>query len=144
MLSVQMSFRWISKDGVLPKTRDLFWSYLFWGSAKWHLNCMITFNHLRCHSSSTALGTRTGYWKPTQRDIPFMRFCLKNEYFFQRMYRGSPIPILHGFWDLKKNHVMRNLRKWDCYKDSNNAKIPHLRIPKPKTSKVGTALLIFA
>ena len=29
---------------------------------------LITFNHLRCHSSSTALGTRTGYWKPTQRD----------------------------------------------------------------------------
>jgi hypothetical protein len=22
---------------------------------------LITFNHLRCHSSSTALGTRTGY-----------------------------------------------------------------------------------
>ena len=33
-----MSFRWISKHGVLPKTRGLFWSYLFWGSAKWHLN----------------------------------------------------------------------------------------------------------
>ena len=31
-----MSFRWISRDGVLPKTRGLFWSYLFWGSAKWH------------------------------------------------------------------------------------------------------------
>ena len=28
---------------------------------------LITFNHLRCHSSSTALGTRTGYWKPTLR-----------------------------------------------------------------------------
>ena len=28
---------------------------------------LITFNHLRCHSSSTALGTRTGYWKPTRR-----------------------------------------------------------------------------
>ena len=28
---------------------------------------LITFNHLRCHSSSTALGTRTGYRKPTQR-----------------------------------------------------------------------------
>ena len=26
---------------------------------------LITFNHLRCHSSSTALGIRTGYWKPT-------------------------------------------------------------------------------
>ena len=26
----------------------------------------ITFNHLRCISSSTALGTRTGYWKSTQ------------------------------------------------------------------------------
>ena len=50
--------------GVLPIMRDLFWSYLFWGSAKWQL---ITFNHLRCHSSSRALGTRTGYWKPTQR-----------------------------------------------------------------------------
>ena len=24
--------------GVLPKMRDLFWSYLFRGSAKWHLN----------------------------------------------------------------------------------------------------------
>ena len=24
-------------------------------------------DHLKCHSSSTALGTRTGYWKPTQR-----------------------------------------------------------------------------
>ena len=28
---------------------------------------LITFTHLRCHSSSTALGTRTGYWKPTRR-----------------------------------------------------------------------------
>ena len=28
---------------------------------------LITFNHLRCHSSSTALGTRTAYWKPTRR-----------------------------------------------------------------------------
>ena len=28
---------------------------------------LITFNHLICHSSSTALGTRTGYWKPTRR-----------------------------------------------------------------------------
>ena len=28
---------------------------------------IITFNHLRCHSSSTAFGTRIGYWKPTQR-----------------------------------------------------------------------------
>ena len=28
---------------------------------------LITFNHLRCHSSSIALGTRTGYWKPTQK-----------------------------------------------------------------------------
>ena len=26
---------------------------------------LIAFYHLRCHSSSTALGTRTGYWKPT-------------------------------------------------------------------------------
>ena len=30
---------------------------------------LITFNHLRCHSSSTALGTRTSYWQPTQRGI---------------------------------------------------------------------------
>ena len=51
--------------GVLLKTRDLLWSYLFWGSAK--TSEMITFNHLRCHSNSTALGTRTGYWTPTQR-----------------------------------------------------------------------------
>ena len=28
---------------------------------------LITFNHLRCHSSSTALGTRTDYWKLTWR-----------------------------------------------------------------------------
>ena len=28
---------------------------------------LITFNHLRCQSSSTVLGTRTGYWKPTQK-----------------------------------------------------------------------------
>ena len=28
---------------------------------------LITFNDLRCHSSSIALGTRIGYWKPTQR-----------------------------------------------------------------------------
>ena len=28
---------------------------------------LITFNHLRHHSSSTALGTRTSYWKPTRR-----------------------------------------------------------------------------
>ena len=27
---------------------------------------LTTFNHLSCRSSSTALGTRTGYWKPTQ------------------------------------------------------------------------------
>ena len=28
---------------------------------------LIIFNHLRCHSSSPALGTRTGYRKPTWR-----------------------------------------------------------------------------
>ena len=28
---------------------------------------LMTFNHLRCHSSSTALGTRTGYCKLTWR-----------------------------------------------------------------------------
>ena len=28
---------------------------------------LIIFNHLRCHSSSTALGTRNGYWKQNQR-----------------------------------------------------------------------------
>ena len=27
----------------------------------------ITFNHLRCHSSPTELGIRTGYWRPTWR-----------------------------------------------------------------------------
>ena len=27
--------------GVVLKTRDLFWSYLFWGSAKWHLNLLV-------------------------------------------------------------------------------------------------------
>ena len=38
-----------------------------------------TFNHLRCHSSSTALGTKTGYWKPTRRvtnETPRSRLCL--------------------------------------------------------------------
>ena len=44
--------------------RDPFWFFLFWGLAKWQL---ITFNHLRCYSSSTALGTSTDYWKPTER-----------------------------------------------------------------------------
>ena len=38
---------------------------------RWHLRerppYCVTFNHLRCRSSSTALGTRTGYWKPTLR-----------------------------------------------------------------------------
>ena len=28
---------------------------------------LIIFNYLRCRSNSTALGTRTGYWKPTRR-----------------------------------------------------------------------------
>ena len=28
---------------------------------------LMTFNHLRRHSCSLALGTRTGYWKPTRR-----------------------------------------------------------------------------
>ena len=60
--------------GVLLKTRNLFWSYLFWGSAKW------TFNYLRCHSSSTALGTRNDYWKPTRKGTnetpPLTHICL--------------------------------------------------------------------
>ena len=34
-----------------------------------------------------------------------------------------------------KNHVTRNSRKWDCSKDSTNAKIPHLRVHKPKLRK---------
>ena len=45
--------------GVLP-----FWSYLFRSEMTSEL---ITFCHLRCHSSSTALGNGTGYWKPTRR-----------------------------------------------------------------------------
>ena len=36
---------------------------------------LITFNHLRCHSSSTALGTRTGYWKPTRRGTDETPHC---------------------------------------------------------------------
>ena len=44
---------------------------------------LIKFNYLRCHSSSTALGTRTGYWKPTGRgtyDTPhnWWNLCLWN------------------------------------------------------------------
>ena len=37
---------------------------------------LITFNHLRCHSSSTALGTRTGYWKLTRRGTDEIRLSL--------------------------------------------------------------------
>ena len=49
---------------VLPKTRDLFLSLLRFSEMT---SKLIIFNHLRCHSSSTALRTRSGYWKPTQR-----------------------------------------------------------------------------
>ena len=64
MLSVQMSFLWISKVGVLPKNERpiLVLSLLRFSEMTSEL---ITFNHLRCHSSSTPFGT--DYWKPTQR-----------------------------------------------------------------------------
>ena len=38
---------------------------------------LIRFNHLRCHSSWTALWTRTGYWKPTRRGTDETPHCLK-------------------------------------------------------------------
>ena len=37
---------------------------------------LITFNHLRCNSSSTALGTKTGCWKQTQRGTDETRLIL--------------------------------------------------------------------
>ena len=47
---------------------------------------LITFNPLRCHSSSRPLGTRTGYWKPTQRgtdENPLVKFKFEIDYIFR-------------------------------------------------------------
>ena len=38
--------------------RSIFWSYLFWDMYTELTSELTTFNHLNCHSSSTALGTR--------------------------------------------------------------------------------------
>ena len=42
---------------------------------------------MRCHSSSTALGTRTGYWKPTRGgtdEIPSWREPTRSEFEWTR------------------------------------------------------------
>ena len=41
---------------------------------------LITFNNLRCHTNSTALGTRTGYWKPTRRGTDETPQCTFGEF----------------------------------------------------------------
>ena len=55
---------------------------------------LITFNHLRCHSSSTALGTRTGYWKLTRR----VEFCTKEMCYLTIPDKCSKL------WDTLKLH----------------------------------------
>ena len=39
--------------------------------------------------------------------------------------------------------ITQNSRKWDCSKDSINAKFPHLHVHKQKQWKWGTMLVIF-
>ena len=51
------------------------------------------------------------------------------------------IPALRGFWDLKKT-VLREIGISGTVGGSiTNAKIPHLRIHKPKTAVVGSAVV---
>ena len=50
------------------------------------------------------------------------------------MYRGSP---LSGFWDLKKTALRKIRISGTAHRGSStNAKIPHLRVHKPKTTVV--------
>ena len=58
--------------------------------------------------------------------------------------KAQRVPALRGFWDLKKTRVTRNLRYWDCRGSPTDTKIPHLRVHKPKTAVLGSALLKIA
>ena len=54
---------------------------------------LITFNHLRCHSTSTAMGTRTGYWKPTWRstdEATLSNLNLRGFHFCSLFFNVSP------------------------------------------------------
>ena len=63
-------------NGVLQKTWAFFCFYLSLLSYHEMTSELITFNYLICHSSSTALGTRTGYWKPTQKGTDETPHCV--------------------------------------------------------------------
>ena len=61
---------------------------------------LIQFNHFRCHSSSTALGTRNGYWKPTRRGTD-----------------ETPLYARKGRWCKRKNQNKLKVTKKDLTLD---------------------------
>ena len=72
----------------------------------------VMFNHLQCHFSSTALGTRTGYWEPTQRgtdEIPLYQIKLH----FQKIFIWKPTLLksqAQFFWQTFKEFYFA--QKW--------------------------------
>ena len=69
---------------------------------------------------------------------PLHYFC----HFFQ--VPNTEGPCLTWILGLEKKRVTQIWRKWDCSKDSTNAKFPHLHIHKLKPWKWGTVLVIFS
>ena len=56
------------------------------------------------------------------------------------MFYIQRVPALRGFWDLKKTHYEK-FALVDCRGSPTNAKIPHFRVHKLKTSVMGSAVV---
>ena len=71
----------------------------------------LNWHHLKCHSTSTAMGTRTCYWKPTWRytdETPLTCFWFSRfKYFFplssskQFLHKLCIVPFIHLFIPVK-------------------------------------------
>ena len=82
---------------------------------------LITFNHLRCRSSSRALGTITGYWKSTRREgqmKPPLRHVLRLDFvdILQLLNHCKNISKTTTFRGISNAHICSVfLERWDYY-----------------------------
>ena len=67
---------------------------------------LITFNYLRCHSGSTALETRTGYWKSTQRGTDETPLSVG------QLYQSSMVYLEEGFLMQKCFLLISFIEQW--------------------------------
>ena len=83
--------------------------------------------------------TVSNEWLCSQHTANVYRAMLHCKYiFFVGTIKGPGIMRILG---LDRIHVMQNLRQWDCRGSPTNAKIPYLRVYKPKIVVVGTAVV---